>query len=375
MPSLGADMEAGELVEWLVKPGDTVSRGDVVAVVETAKGAIDVEIYQSGTVLELVIPVGTKVPVGTVLARLDGPDDPEEAGPTLATPGPDGESHLPPLPPAVSMGPSGGSRVRVVPRARRRAAELGIDLAAVRGSGTNGVVSVEDVERAAGAGTTGGLDMRGAIAATMSRSNREIPHYHLSHAIDLHAAMAWMTAANEGRSVKERLLPVALLVRATALALRKHPELNGHWLDGVLRPAARVVLGMAVSLRGGGLVAPVIPDATELSVYETMTALQGLIGRARSGSLRSSDMAPATATITNLGDLGVDVVHGVIHPPQVALIGFGAITEQAWVVDGAVVPRRVVQVSLSADHRATDGHQGGKLLLAIDKLLQKPEAL
>ncbi len=359
MPSLGADMEAGELVEWLIKPGDTVARGDIVAVVETAKGAIDIEIFQAGTITELVVPIGQRVPVGAVLARLDREQRVTPAAPTPV-------SGATPAPPEV--------RVRATPLARRRAQELGVELGSVRGTGPSGAITVDDVERLTPP-TNHPQDMRTAIAAAMARANREIPHYYLTHPVDLEPSLRWLETVNLERSVRNRMLPAALLGRATALALQKHPGLNGHWANGRFQPVEAVHLGIAVSMRGGGLVAPALRDAAELSLEAFMERLWELVACARSGGLRSSEIHGATATLTNLGDRGVDTVHGIIHPPQVALIGFGAVALRPWVLDGAVVPRRLVRVSLSGDHRATDGHLGAKFLQTVDRLLQEPSKL
>jgi pyruvate dehydrogenase E2 component (dihydrolipoamide acetyltransferase) len=284
--------------------------------------------------------------------------------------------------------------VRASPLARRRAAERDIDLAAVGGSGPGGAVVAADLERAAvtgppaptpaaeaapGPAATRRDDrraaMRHAIGVLMARSAREIPHYHLATTIDLSAALRWLTAANERRPVSERLLPGALLLKATALAAREVPALNGFWVDDGFRPSAVVHLGVAVSLRGGGLVAPALHDADRLTLDELMAGLRDLVGRARAGRLRSSEMADPTLTVTNLGDQGVDEVHGVIYAPQVALIGFGKVAERPWASGGMLGVRPTVRATLAADHRASDGMVGARFLNALDRLLQTPEDL
>jgi pyruvate dehydrogenase E2 component (dihydrolipoamide acetyltransferase) len=217
--------------------------------------------------------------------------------------------------------------------------------------------------------------MRRAIARLMDRSNREIPHFYLAHDADMTAATAWLAHENEQRSVKQRLLPAVLLLKAAAVAALDVPQVNGHWLDEHFVPAARVDLGVAVSLRGGGLVTPVIPDATALTLDEVMAALQGLVSRTRKGRLRGSDLAEGTLTVTNLGDQGVEVVYGVIHPPQVALVGFGTVLERPYAAAGMVGARPTVTVTLAADHRAIDGRIGAAFLNAVDRHLREPEAL
>jgi pyruvate dehydrogenase E2 component (dihydrolipoamide acetyltransferase) len=209
----------------------------------------------------------------------------------------------------------------------------------------------------------------------MERSNREIPHYYLATTVDLGGALAWLAQANLCRPVSERLLPAALFVKAVALAARKVPEVNGHWLEGAFHPGDGVQLGIAISRRRGEVVVPAIRDADQKSPGELMAALRDLVERARAGMLRSSELTDATVTVTNLGDLGVQAVFGVIYPPQVALVGIGRVVLRPWAVDGAVGLRSVVTLTLAADHRASDGFQGSRFLAAVDAFLQKPESL
>jgi pyruvate dehydrogenase E2 component (dihydrolipoamide acetyltransferase) len=217
--------------------------------------------------------------------------------------------------------------------------------------------------------------MRRAIAAAMARSKREIPHYYLATDIPLARASRWLAARNEQRSITERVLMAVPLLKAVALALKRYPELNGFFRDGAFVPGPGIHLGVAISLRQGGLIAPAIRDVDRKGLDELMRALSDLVGRARALTLRSSEMSDATITVTNLGDQGVDVVHGVIYPPQVALVGFGKIAERPWVEDGKVVVAPVVTASLSADHRASDGHRGALFLIELARLLQDPEKL
>jgi pyruvate dehydrogenase E2 component (dihydrolipoamide acetyltransferase) len=215
--------------------------------------------------------------------------------------------------------------------------------------------------------------MRAAIAAAMSRSKREIPHYYLSHTIDLEPALRWLEARNAEVPIAERVLPVALLVRAVARALREFPELCGFWQDGGFVPAPGIHVGLAVSLRDGGLVNPAIHHADQGSIEQLFERIRDVTRRARAGQLRSSEFSDAAITITSLGDQGVDVVLGVIHPPQVAIVGFGTVAPRPWVVDGRLEVRRVVTVSLSADHRVSDGHRGGRFVRLVEQHLRAPE--
>ncbi|KRE65001.1 dehydrogenase [Arthrobacter sp. Soil736] len=457
MPSLGADMDHGKLVEWLVKPGDYVRRGDLVAVVDTDKTIMDVESFQEGVVADLLVGVGETVPVGTPLARITqtpaetgppaheapgraagkaafsktaapnavAPKAPETAAPKeagiIAPPvrhlahrlgvdtaqihgtGKGGAITRADVEHALAAGP--GNRIRSSPRARRLAAELGVELATITGTGPQGAVTEADVHRAA-VGKAEALvpeirapvppalpngtpeepvkpsearervaSLRRAIGALMSRSKKTIPHYYLSTTLDLRAAVDWMQSANDQRPVAARLVPSALLLKATALAAREVPEVNGFYGDGGFRPSTSVHLGVAVALRQGGLVAPAIHDADTLPVEVLMEQLRDLVSRARAGRLQRAEMADPTITVTNLGDLGVESVYGVIYPPQVAMVGFGRVMEQPWAQDGMLGVRHAVIATLSADHRVSDGLRGGRFLARIEELLQKPEEL
>ncbi|MBC6490116.1 dihydrolipoamide acetyltransferase family protein [Flavihumibacter stibioxidans] len=365
MPSLGADMEDGTLVEWLVKPGAAVKRGDIIAQVDTQKGLIDIEIFEEGVVKELLVGEGEKVPVGKTLAVLDSTE--HRVG------------------------------IKASPLAKRMAAEKDIDLALVTGTGEGGAITKEDVEKAAAAVISAKIEktaqvdekkeatelletssarhnIRQAIASAMSKSNREIPHYYLETKIDLTRSLAWLTETNRERTVKNRLLPVVLLIRAVALALKKVPELNA-WYENGLVKKEEINIGFVVSLRGGGVMIPAIRDAGGKSLDELMTALNDMIPRARAMKLRSSELVNTTITITSLGEGQVELVYGVIYPPQVALVGFGAILEQPWAENGMLNVRKTVSVTLAADHRATDGMTGSRFLTELNSLLQTPGSL
>jgi pyruvate dehydrogenase E2 component (dihydrolipoamide acetyltransferase) len=387
MPSLGADMEAGSLVEWLKKPGDAVKRGDIVAVVETQKGAIEIEIFEDGVIDRCLVDLGVKVPVGTPLAMIRAPG--EAPGEAPATPA--AQVAQAPAPPEIkpiaapAPAPAAG-QVRASPAARERARARGVDLAGIAGSGPGGAIVLADVEAAAAeapappqaARTAAGFDvdqMRAAIAAAMSRSKREIPHYYLANTVDVGAATAFVAELNAGRPPDRRLLLGALLVKATARAAKASPEFNGTFENGVFRPSAAIHAGVAISIRGGGLVAPAIHDAADLTLDDLMAAMRDLIARVRAGRLRSSEIADPTITVSSLGERGVEALWGVIYPPQVAIVGFGKMAERPWVVNGAVAARPLVTATLAADHRVSDGHRGALFLAKIGELLQRPEAL
>jgi pyruvate dehydrogenase E2 component (dihydrolipoamide acetyltransferase) len=430
LPSLGADMDQAKLNGWMVKPGDMVHRGQIIAEVETDKAVLEVECWDEGVVEELVLSPGpTRLPVGTLLARIrpldgaapqPGPEQPmvAAAAPVLspAPPEPRRELLSPPvrhlahqlgvdLARVTGSGPDGeitredvhrvaaarisdGQRVKASPMARRLAAQTGIDLDSVAAGGAAGMVTAADIRAAIGqaparpetrpeSGEPEGRaeTMRRAIARSMAHSKREIPHYYLASHIDLDRALRWLTAQNEERPISGRILPAALLLKATALALRETPDLNGHWIDDGFRPSGAIHLGVAISLREGGLVAPAIHDADRLALDEMMASLRDLVNRARSWRLRSSEMSDPTITVTNLGERGVETAFPVIIPPQVAIVGFGKVVEMPVAIDGRPLVHPVVHATLAGDHRVTDGHRGGLFLDALDRLLQEPEAL
>lgn len=379
MPILGADMTAGTLVAWRKQPGDRVQRGDIVAEVETEKGLIEVEIFTAGEIERFLVEPGATVPVGTVLAivREEGiPVSPPARVPLAVG---TAIAARPPATPLPETRP-----VRASPAAKKLAAELSVDLHAVRGTGADGAITREDVGRAASAPpaapparpeTDRQARLRQTIAAAMARSKREIPHYYLSTTIDMHPALTWLKAENLKRPVTDRLLHGVLLIKAVALALHEVPELNSLWSGSQAVPNPAINVGVAVSLRQGGLVAPALHDADHQSVDELMRRFRDLVTRARAGSLRSSELSDPTITVTNIGEQGVEAVFGIIYPPQVALVGFGKVVERPCCVDGQMLPQPVMTATLSADHRVTDGHRGARFLAAVDRLLQEPERL
>ena len=385
MPSLGADMEAGTLIEWLKQPGDPVHRGDIVAVVETDKGAIEVEIFMDGVMGKQLVAPQTTVPVGTPLAVIEGAKEeaPHAPKPEAKAPEPK-PAAAPPKPRVV---PTGG--LRASPAARSLAAVHHIALEALTGTGPDGAIVLADVEKAVSAGGAPaaapkpawakGLDMdkmRRAIAAAMAKSKREIPHYYLSTAIDMSRAQAWLSEANAARVPDTRLLPAVLMLKAVALAARKYPKFNGFYNepDG-FAPADDVHIGTAIAIRGGGLVSPAIHDCDKLDLDEMMTKLRDLAARAREGRLRSSELTDPTITVSSLGERGVESLYGIIYPPQVAIVGFGKVTRQPVAVEEKIEVRPMMMTTLAADHRATDGHLGSRFLNEIAALLQEPEKL
>ena len=494
MPSLGADMDEGTIVEWRVGAGDEVHRGDIVAVVETEKSDLDVEVFESGIIEQILVPAGEKVAVGTVLAVLapvgatvstpprptpvappaeptpvvevaaatptlepdatehsehsepaavlspvirhladrlhvdlaevhpergDGRihrDDVERAATPVSAPAPAPAARAPrrsrPARPAHPVARPDGSGRRSSPRARHLAAELGVDLSTVRGTGPDGAIvgsdvlavgatapptasaatpvaapapaeapppTVTSVSRAPAGRKAARPDRiaarRRAIGELMTRSWQTIPHYHLRHRISMEAALDWLDDHNAVAPVEERILPAALLLRAVAVAASRTPGINGLWADDHFEPSEAVHLGVAVALRDGGLLTPCIHDADRMTPAELMASLRDLVNRARTGHLKASDTTGATITVTNLGDVGVDEIVGVIFPPQVAIVGFGVVKDEPWAVGGMLGVHRVVHATVAADHRANDGRVGGAFLATVDRLLQEPDQL
>ena len=426
MPSLGADMESGTIIEWKVAPGDPVTRGQIVAEVETEKANIEIEIFQTGQIGELLVPVGVEVPVGTPLATVvtasavTSPPTPRVTSPIvrhlarelhvdLDTVTPTGRASTitradveraaagsheepsveprlePTVEPSVRSRPATlpqPTRPRVSPRARKLAGELGIDPASLAPRQAGAAITAADLPatrpqptRPTVAPSTKPAGLSAAVGRLMERSKREIPHYYVSDDIDMSATVSWLERTNSARPVDERILPAALLLRAVVLAAQEVPEMNGHFVGGAFVASDAVHLGVAVSLRNGGLIAPVIRDAHAHDLSSLMAAMRDVVARARSGTLRGSDVEAATITVTNLGDRGAASVFGVIIPPQVAIVGFGRVTERPWALDGMVGARPVVTATLSADHRVSHGHTGARFLAIVGRHLSKPEDL
>jgi pyruvate dehydrogenase E2 component (dihydrolipoamide acetyltransferase) len=397
MPKLGADMTSGKLVAWCRKPGERIERGETIAVIETDKANVDVESFVTGVIERILVEPGDRrIPVGTPLALLavEGETIPEAVPAAASAPAAPIAEFPFAITRAPAMPPSAG-RAHASPAARQRAQELGIDLARVTGTGPQGRITREDVECAAAhpmpspelaaaapaaAPVAAGAEsrqqrMRDAIATAMARSKREIPHYYLATAIDLTRVNAWIEQVNRERPVTERLLYGIVLIKAVALALRQVPELNGFWIDNRAQTSEAIHAGVAISLRGGGLVAPALHHADQRSLGDLMANFSDLVKRARAGSLKGAEVTDPTITITSLGERGVETVFGIIYPPQLALVGFGKPVQRPWVEEGQVVARTVITATLAGDHRATDGHRGALFLDALGRLLQQPESL
>ncbi len=388
MPALGADMREGTLIEWLIKPGDSVTKGQVIAVIETNKGAIEMESYHEGTISDLLVEPVIKLPVGSVLARMES-DTPVTATadtsvsvtavvPKIAD---ITESAISPTPQQPMT-----ERTFASPVARKAAHQSGIDLASLTGSGPQGAVLLRDINAhqtseskpqvAPVEATKPPMSpMRQAISDAMGRSKREIPHYYLSLEINLSKAQQWLVEQNQQREPEQRLLLPALLITVIARQLRRFADLNGFYTEGNFTPSAEINIGNTISLREGGLVIPAILGADQLTPDQIMDALRDLAERSRRGRLRSSEISQGTITVTSIGERGADSITGVIYPPQVAIIGLGRLRQAAVVVGDQLEIGDVMTVTLAADHRVTDGITGARFLHSVAKQLQHPEDL
>ena len=381
MPSLGADMEAGTLVEKIAAAGAAVKRGDVIAAVETQKGVIEIEVFEDGILEEWLASIGDEVPVGTALAVIKAPGKADDSAPSDARTTPDTDDAAAPVAPPVSPDFPSVSRPhprrrKVTPAARRLARERGIDLNALDISPEIPITRAH-VQAAAAAPPPASPadDIRRAIAAAMSRSKREIPHYYLSHDVDMTVLDSFLSALNAERPPETRVLAGAVYAAAISKALKKFPEFNGHYLDDRFHPSDAINLGFAINLRTGGLVAPALFQTETCDLDKLMGNLRDLVGRVRAGRFRARELSDATITLTSLGERGTDQLYGVIYPPQVAIVGIGTPRLRPWVHEHKIMPRLMATITLAADHRVSDGHRGALFLRKIESYLQEPEHL
>jgi len=434
MPQMGADMTEGTLLRWLKREGDPVNRGDVIAEIETDKANVEIEAFESGVFRLAIAHEGDVVQVGETIAIIAGADDDiaryrsngpltgEGGGGAVKTQPPEADRAATPpsatetqpaeaaapepapttataqrAPVRVAPADEADGRVRASPLARRLAAERGIDLTIIEGTGPGGRITRRDVDAAV---TSPGVAaatqapetarherpravpaaegvivqpsrMRQAIARRMSQSKREAPHYYITTRIDMTEALAFRKQVNEAVEEAQRVSMNDLIVRASVLALRAHPQFNATIEGETVTQHARqhVCIGIALD---EGLIAPAIPDTGEMTLVQIARAAKDLIERARNGRLRAEEMSLGTFTISNLGAYGVETLIAIIQPPQTAILGVGAAAPEPVVREGQVIVRDMMNVALSADHRVTDGAQGAQFLAEIKRLLERP---
>jgi pyruvate dehydrogenase E2 component (dihydrolipoamide acetyltransferase) len=397
MPQMGADMEEGTVVRWLKREGDAVERGEIIAEIETDKANVEIEAFDGGIFRKILVPEGTTVPVGQVIAVIASPEEDisryeaEEAEAVAATAGEAAPTRRRPEPapapaPAEPTPIRPGGRLRASPVARRVAEDKGVDLARVQGTGPEGRILRRDVEaflarlaatpaaeaKPAAAGVTVATSrMRQTIARRMSQSKREAPHYYVTMDIDMTEAERLRRQVNEDPGFEAHVSVNDVIVKAVALALARHPIFNAWFVDGEVRQQASLNIGIAIALEGG-LIAPALLDCGRKSLLDIAAESRSLAERARSGVLKAEEYTGATFTVTNLGMYEVETLIGIISPPQTAILGVGAVQSVPVVRDGEVVVREMMKVALSADHRVTDGAQGATFLKELKDLLQSP---
>jgi pyruvate dehydrogenase E2 component (dihydrolipoamide acetyltransferase) len=435
MPALEMAQETGKVLRWLKAPGDAVRKGEPIVEIETDKVTVEIEAPAAGVLGEVTAREGDVVPVGRTIALVFAPGEAGPAGPTpaaapaprpVAAPAPPAG---PPPPAAVRASPlarkvaeqhgvdlarvktssgriekadvlahvasqaapaaTDGAPARLVaasPKARRLAAERGLDLGALRGSGPGGAVLAADVPAAAmpaaavpaaaaaaarvagpGVGTVWRI-----MAERMTASWTTAPHFYLVREVDASRLIAWRERVSTAAGA--RITYTDLLVRLVAAALARHPDVNAAWKDGAVVPGADVSIGLAVAI-DAGLVVPVIHRADTLSLAEIAARREDVVSRAQAGRLRPADIQGGGFTISNLGMFGVDAFSAIVNPPQAAILAVGRIADRVVAVGGQPAVRPTVVLTLSCDHRALDGARGAQFLGALAELIEEPLAL
>ena len=377
MPALGMAQDTGKVIRWLKTEGDPVDAGEPLVEIETDKVTVELESPAAGILAGIRAAEGDDVPVGETIALVIavGESVPERGAatpPEVAPPTPtaaNGEA-------AVAVAPSGPGRALASPKARRIAAERGIDLAALSGSGAGGAILAADVE-----GTTSGMDEGSlrvsgiwrAMAARTTESWQSVPHFYLRREVDATRLESWHSSVR-AKPGHDRVSRTDLLVKVAAEALGRHPRVNSTWRDGAVVPFERIGVGIAVAVEEG-LVVPVVRDADRLSLAETMSRRLELVDAARAGRLRPDDVTGGTFTISNLGMYGVDSFDAIVNAPQAALLAVGRIAERPWVVGGELVVRPMLTLTVSFDHRVVDGARGAEFLDTLASLVDEPAGL
>jgi pyruvate dehydrogenase E2 component (dihydrolipoamide acetyltransferase) len=380
MPRLSDSMEEATVLQWLKSPGDQVARGEPLVEVETDKSTIVYEAEADGVLDEIVVPPGSAAALGAVIARLRVSASGAPTPPAPSTPPPAVASAEPP-----ARAPK-RPRARATPVARQLAAELGLALDGLAGTGPGGRIVAADVRAGTATGVAESEGGRGTateveqtptqrtIAARMTESRASIPEFTLEAEIDIEAARS-LRAELEAAGREPVPSYNDFVVRAVALALRQFPALNASYASGKTTRHGRINVGIAVDA-GDALLVPTIHDADRRSVFEIAVESRRLAEGARTRALSPAELADGTFTVSNLGMLGVRRFHAVINPPQAAILAVGAVAPRA-VVDasGAVVARTTMEVALSSDHRLVYGAEAARFLQALGHLLEHPVAL
>ncbi|MGA6826976.1 dihydrolipoamide acetyltransferase family protein [Nitrospira sp. NS4] len=385
MPKLTDTMEEGILLEWKKREGDHVQAGEALAEIETDKAVMDLEAFASGILRKILVRGGETVQSGTLLAVIAEAEeditpaltDQVTAAPSTGTKPTAAASTAPP---PASPVRTEGARPIASPRAKALAAERGIDLSTIDGTGPGGRIVEVDILKAQGPAMSGlpaGTDqpltlMRKAIARATVQSKAPVPHFYLTREIDMEAAQQFREQFKQRRQPHPSITD--LLIKASAMALTKHPEINVSYLGDVIRTYGRIDIGVAVGMEDG-LITPVIRDCGAKTLEAIMAESRALIERAKQKRLQPQEYTGATFSISNLGMFDVDNFIAVLIPPQAASLAVGAIREVPVVAAGSVRVGRRMQVTLSCDHRAIDGVMGAEFLKELQRILEHPQEL
>jgi pyruvate dehydrogenase E2 component (dihydrolipoamide acetyltransferase) len=374
MPALGMAQETGKVLRWLKAEGDQVEKGEALLEIETDKVTVEVESPASGLLAGISAAEGDDVPVGETIALVLGKG--ESVAAAAAAPTPSVPALAANAKSAVAAPTGQRKRALASPKARRIAAEQGIDIATIAGSGPGGVVVAADVEptdepaspKAAPTSTVWRV-----MAERTTASWQSVPHFYLRREVDTSRLETWRTAAR-ARPGQERVSLTDLLVKLAAEALRRHPQVNSTWSDGTVASNGRVNIGVAVAVPDG-LVVPVVHDADRLSLVETVARRVELVDAARAGNLRPDDVDGGTFTVSNLGMFGVDSFDAIVNAPQAAILAVGRTIERIVPVDGQPAVRPMMMLSVSFDHRVVDGARGAEFLDTLASLIEEPAGL
>lgn len=399
MPKLSDTMEEGKMLKWFKREGDPVEKGEKIFEVETDKADMEVEAFDSGTLAQILVEEGQTAPVGTPIARLAASGEKVEAAPTppvaerVEAPAPVEEK--PPTPPASEAAPRPivtppplAAGVRASPLARRVAEELGIDLTKVKGTGPEGRITKEDVERArqevpspVAVGAPPGVEleelspMRKAIAKTVIQSKTEIPHFYVTVAVDMTEAVKLKDNLESSfQAAGKKLTYTHLLVKAAVMDIKEFPAFNWFYRDGKVQKNKDVNIGVAVAVKDGLLI-PVIKNCEKLSLEDIADQENQLVVKARSGLLAAGDLTGGTFTISNVGMLDVEHFQAIIYPPQSAILAVSSIKDKPVVKDGQIVVAKMMNVTISVDHRILDGALAAQFLDELKKTLENPNTL
>ena len=390
MPQMGYDMREGTVVRWHKKEGEEVTRGDILAEIETDKATVEMEAFSTGILGKIVVEEGRTVPVGDLIAVIT---DPGEAVPPLdqltksggSAPAASQAPATSPAPPPATNPPDSPDRdVRATPIARRLAKERGIDLASLTGTGPGGRITEADVEAhdgtsapTAGAGPAGTVElsrMRQAIARVTTQSKHEIPHFYVTAEVDMTEAVSVRRQLNESVTDGIRVSINDLIVKAAALALVKHPKFNASLKGDHLELHPDLNIGIAIALEQG-LMVPSIAECQNRSLVEIAKASSDLIQRAQSNNLRADEYGGGTFSISNLGMFDVENFAAIILPPNAAVLAVGSVKAQPVVRDSQIKIAQIMKATLSVDHRVADGAEGAAFLMEVKAQLEHPVGL